>query len=163
MRRFLVLLSLLGGALPAQAEPVRFVAFGDMPYCRPEAPERCAAEEGRVARLMAAINAARPAFSIFVGDTKGGGGALHRRQAAARLHCGWGWPTIRWPIRRATTNGPIAGRTAPGGSTRWSGWRCCGSASSPGRTASGGGRCRWSGRRRRPSRMPAGCATACCS
>ncbi|MDO9707249.1 hypothetical protein [Paracraurococcus lichenis] len=77
MRRLLLLAGLLGLALPAPykhalAEPVRFVAFGDMPYCRPEAPERCAAEEGRVARLMAQINAARPAFSIFVGDTKGG-------------------------------------------------------------------------------------------
>jgi hypothetical protein len=76
MRRFL-LAGLLGlalpiWALPAGAEPVRFVAFGDMPYCRPETPERCAVEEGRVARLMGAINAARPAFSIFVGDTKGG-------------------------------------------------------------------------------------------
>lgn len=72
MRRLLLLACLFGFVPPAQAEPVRFVAFGDMPYCRPEAPERCAAEEARVARLMAAINAARPAFSIFVGDTKGG-------------------------------------------------------------------------------------------
>lgn len=73
MRRLLILALLLGAAFPARAEPVRFVAFGDMPYCRPEAPELCAAEEGRVARLMGTINAARPAFSIFVGDTKGGG------------------------------------------------------------------------------------------
>ncbi|RAI59063.1 hypothetical protein [Roseicella frigidaeris] len=71
--RLLLLLALLAGAAaPARAEPLRFVAFGDMPYCRPEAPELCPAEEGRVARLMAAINAARPAVSIFLGDTKGG-------------------------------------------------------------------------------------------
>ncbi len=57
----------------AQASaPFSFVAFGDMPYCLPTAPQDCAAEEGRVARLVGEINAARPAFSIFVGDTKGG-------------------------------------------------------------------------------------------
>jgi len=72
MRRLLLLACLLGFAVPAEAEPLRFVAFGDMPYCSPQAPERCVAEEARVARLMAAINAVRPAFSIFVGDTKGG-------------------------------------------------------------------------------------------
>ncbi|TCZ63515.1 hypothetical protein [Roseicella aquatilis] len=72
MRRTLLLTFCLGLALPARAEPVRFVAFGDMPYCRPEAPERCAAEQARVAQLLAAINAARPAFSVFLGDTKGG-------------------------------------------------------------------------------------------
>lgn len=72
MRRFLLLACLIGLSLPARAEPLRFVAFGDMPYCRAEAPERCPAEEGRVARLMGTINAVRPAFSIFLGDTKGG-------------------------------------------------------------------------------------------
>jgi hypothetical protein len=50
----------------------RFVAFGDMPYCTPSRPEACAEEEARVARLMRDINAATPAFSVFVGDTKGG-------------------------------------------------------------------------------------------
>ncbi|WP_171610804.1 hypothetical protein [Roseicella sp. DB1501] len=65
-------LLLLLALAPARAEPLRFVAFGDMPYCGAEAPERCAAEEARVARLMAAINAARPDFSLFLGDTKGG-------------------------------------------------------------------------------------------
>jgi hypothetical protein len=68
----LFLLACFAWAAPAAAETVRFVAFGDMPYCRPETPERCSAEEGRVARLMTAINAAGPAFSVFVGDTKGG-------------------------------------------------------------------------------------------
>jgi hypothetical protein len=70
---FLVLFAgLLAWTYPSSAEPVRFVAFGDMPYCRPEAPDRCPGEEARVARLMQAINAAEPAFSIFLGDTKGG-------------------------------------------------------------------------------------------
>lgn len=65
---------LAAGAVRAQAPaaPFHFVAFGDMPYCLPTAPQDCAAEEGRVARLVGEINAARPAFSIFVGDTKGG-------------------------------------------------------------------------------------------
>jgi len=67
----LLLLSLLA-ALPAAAEPFHFVAFGDMPYCSPARPQDCPAEEGRVAALMREINAERPAFSIFVGDTKGG-------------------------------------------------------------------------------------------
>jgi hypothetical protein len=68
----LLLLGLAIGAVPAAAQPFSFVAFGDMPYCRPEAPQDCPAEEGRVARLVLAINEARPDFSIFVGDTKGG-------------------------------------------------------------------------------------------
>ncbi len=72
MRRLLLLAVLAAFPLAARSEPVRFVAFADMPYCRPETPERCPAEEGRVARLMGAINAARPAFSMFLGDTKGG-------------------------------------------------------------------------------------------
>ena len=71
MKILVIFASLLFSA-SAMAEPIRFVAFGDMPYCQPGAPDRCPAEEGRVARLMAQINAARPAFSIFVGDTKGG-------------------------------------------------------------------------------------------
>lgn len=74
--RLLALLALSClAAAPARAqapEPFSFVAFGDMPYCQPTAPQDCPNEEGRVARLMRDINAARPAFSIFVGDTKGG-------------------------------------------------------------------------------------------
>lgn len=71
MRRLLMpILALL--ALPAAAEPFRFVAFGDMPYCSPARPQDCPAEEGRVAALMRDINGARPAFTVFVGDTKGG-------------------------------------------------------------------------------------------
>jgi hypothetical protein len=71
MRRYLAALLVLLAA-PAGAEPFRFVAFGDMPYCSPARPQDCPVEEGRVAGLMREINAARPAFSIFVGDTKGG-------------------------------------------------------------------------------------------
>jgi hypothetical protein len=74
--RLPVLLAALLLSLPARAqapaEPFSFAAFGDMPYCQPTAPQDCPGEEGRVARLMRDINAARPAFTIFVGDTKGG-------------------------------------------------------------------------------------------
>ncbi len=42
-----------------------FVALGDMPYKLP-------GDYTRFDRLIAAINAVKPAFSIFVGDTKGG-------------------------------------------------------------------------------------------
>lgn len=70
--RAALLLCLALLAAPAGAESFRFVAFGDMPYCTPGAPQDCPAEEGRVAALVREINAARPAFSIFVGDTKGG-------------------------------------------------------------------------------------------
>jgi hypothetical protein len=67
-------LMLLGLALarPAAAEPLRFVAFGDMPYCRGGGEAGCIAETARVQRLMATINAARPAFSVFLGDTIAG-------------------------------------------------------------------------------------------
>ena len=70
--RLALLALLLLAALPARAERFTFVAFGDMPYCQPGAPDACPGEEGRVARLMGAINRAEPVFSIFVGDTKGG-------------------------------------------------------------------------------------------
>jgi hypothetical protein len=73
--RLPVLLALATLALagsPAAAQPFSFVAFGDMPYCQPTAPQDCPAEEGRVAQLMRMVNQERPAFSIYVGDTKGG-------------------------------------------------------------------------------------------
>lgn len=72
MRLLAVLALLVGLAGAARAEPLRFVAFGDMPYCDPRNPGACPAEVARVAALVARINAARPAFSIFLGDTKGG-------------------------------------------------------------------------------------------
>jgi hypothetical protein len=61
-----------GEAAAGGTGPFTFVAFGDMPYCLPQAPDACPGEFGRVARLMRDINAAQPAFSIFIGDTKGG-------------------------------------------------------------------------------------------
>ncbi len=78
MRRLALSLLLLAGFSPpaaAQAPteaPFSFTAFGDMPYCLPTAPQDCAAEHGRVARLVGQINATRPAFTLYVGDTKGG-------------------------------------------------------------------------------------------
>ncbi|MEI6162539.1 MAG: hypothetical protein WCP77_22135 [Roseococcus sp.] len=73
IRIFLLLLAIAAPLLPtAQAQPLRFVVFGDMPYCRDTAIAPCAAQVARVEALTQAINAARPAFSIFVGDTKGG-------------------------------------------------------------------------------------------
>jgi len=70
----LMLIALLAALLPggALAEPVRFVVFGDMPYCRAGTADGCAAEVARVERLLGAINAVRPAFSLFLGDTKAG-------------------------------------------------------------------------------------------
>lgn len=78
-RRRLALTLLLGlGLAPATAlpqappQPFAFAAFGDMPYCSPRAPEGCQSEVDRVAALTGTINAARPAFTLFLGDTKGG-------------------------------------------------------------------------------------------
>lgn len=73
MRRLLLLALFALLLRPAAAEPLRFVAFGDMPYCRDTSPAACAGQIARVEALVRAINAARPAFSIFLGDTKGGG------------------------------------------------------------------------------------------
>jgi hypothetical protein len=55
------------------AEPVTFVAFGDMPYCDDRDPEGCRGELARLEALIDDMNAARPAFSIFLGDTKASG------------------------------------------------------------------------------------------
>src|SRR5688572_3354367 len=54
-----------GLALPAAAASFSFAALGDMPYLLPEDFER-------FARLITRINAARPAFTIHVGDIKPG-------------------------------------------------------------------------------------------
>ncbi len=60
-------------AVAQPAAPFAFAAYGDMPYCTPrDSAAACAAEAARVEALVDAINAARPAFSIFLGDTKGG-------------------------------------------------------------------------------------------
>lgn len=49
----------------AQAETFKFVALGDMPYSQP-------ADFVRFERLIQTINSKKPAFSIFLGDTKSG-------------------------------------------------------------------------------------------
>ncbi len=64
-----MLLRLLLAALiatPAAAEPFSFVALGDTTYSIP-------ADHPIYDGLIAAINAAQPAFSIHIGDTKGAG------------------------------------------------------------------------------------------
>ncbi len=58
---------LIPGAAGAQERrPFTFVALGDMPYRLPD-------DYARFERLIDAINAERPAFSVHVGDTKSGG------------------------------------------------------------------------------------------
>jgi hypothetical protein len=66
MRAWLIAV-LLAWPLAAQAQgKFEFVALGDMPYRIPD-------DYPKVDRLIAAINAAKPAFSIHVGDIKSGG------------------------------------------------------------------------------------------
>ena len=69
--RWLFVLVMLA-PLSAQGQPFTFLAFGDMPYCRPGDAAHCAREEQRLDALIARMNAARPAFSVFLGDSKGG-------------------------------------------------------------------------------------------
>ena len=52
-------------AVPASAQPFEFVALGDMPY-------RLPGDYVKFDRLIAAINARKPSFSIHVGDIKSG-------------------------------------------------------------------------------------------
>ena len=54
------------GSGPAAAEPVRFLAFGDMPYDWPK-------DLARFAGLIDAGNGLEPDFMVHVGDIKGGG------------------------------------------------------------------------------------------
>ena len=54
---------LFAGSVLSQS--FKFVALGDMPYSQP-------ADFPRFERLISAINTQKPAFSIFVGDTKSG-------------------------------------------------------------------------------------------
>ena len=73
LRRLALLLPLLAAPVQAQVpDRFTFAAFGDMPYCRTGQDDRCAGEVARVVALAEAINAARPAFTLFLGDTKGG-------------------------------------------------------------------------------------------
>ena len=61
-----VLAALLALAVqPAAAQPFEFVALGDTPYKLPD-------DYVKFDRLIAAINARKPAFSIHVGDIKSG-------------------------------------------------------------------------------------------
>ena len=52
-------------AVPVSAQPFEFVALGDMPYSLP-------GDYVKFDRLIAAINARKPSFSIHVGDIKSG-------------------------------------------------------------------------------------------
>jgi len=61
-----LLLAALLAAPPAAGESFSFVALGDTTYAIP-------ADNALYDKLIGAINAARPAFSIHVGDTKGRG------------------------------------------------------------------------------------------
>jgi hypothetical protein len=54
------------GAAHASAEPVRFLAFGDMPYVWPK-------DLARFAALVEAGNRLKPDFMVHLGDIKGGG------------------------------------------------------------------------------------------
>ena len=68
MRRSLFAAAFLACSATAPAyaaEPFHFVAFGDMPYKIPEA-------YAPFERLLVGIDAAKPAFSIHVGDIKSG-------------------------------------------------------------------------------------------
>ena len=66
MFKRLVLAALLATAvLPAVAQPFEFVALGDTPYSIP-------GDYAKFDRLIAAINARKPPFSIHVGDIKSG-------------------------------------------------------------------------------------------
>lgn len=49
----------------ASAEPFTFMALGDMPYSLPD-------DTVRFDRLIDAVNASGPAFTLHIGDTKGG-------------------------------------------------------------------------------------------
>ena len=73
VRVCLLLATALASAAAGRADPVTFAVFGDMPYCDDRDPDGCRAETARLHSLIADINAAHPAFSIFLGDTKAGG------------------------------------------------------------------------------------------
>lgn len=66
MFRRLLIAALLATSAASAAEPFSFVALGDTTYAIP-------ADNPIYGELIDAINAARPAFSVHVGDTKGYG------------------------------------------------------------------------------------------
>jgi len=65
LKRLVLAASLVLAALPATAQPFHFVALGDMPYTLP-------GDYAKFDRLITAINATKPAFSIHIGDIKSG-------------------------------------------------------------------------------------------
>lgn len=60
-----IAVGLLLSLVAAKAEPVRFIAFGDL---QDSTPEGRAADRALIER----INGEQPAFSVFIGDIKGG-------------------------------------------------------------------------------------------
>lgn len=67
----------LTAAIPAAAEPVRFAVFGDL-------QEETAEGHAKDLVLIDTINAAKPDFTVYVGDIQGGGPCtdLQREEAA---------------------------------------------------------------------------------
>ena len=66
LKRLALAVSLaLAAAQPAAAQPFHFVALGDMPYTLP-------GDYAKFDRLIGAINAEKPAFSVHIGDIKSG-------------------------------------------------------------------------------------------
>ncbi len=64
-KQFVLAVLLAVAAQPAAAQPFEFVALGDTPYKLPD-------DYVKFDRLIAAINARKPSFSIHVGDIKSG-------------------------------------------------------------------------------------------
>ncbi|MCO6416677.1 hypothetical protein JYK14_10965 [Siccirubricoccus sp. KC 17139] len=121
MRRLLPLLLLIGLA-PARAEPVRFIAFGDMPYCRGIATGECA-DVGRVTALVREFGRAPHEFSIFLGDTKGGNEpcteAILRRPLRWQDAPGWMAVAEQPVVYTPGDNEWVDCRAGPGGALGW--------------------------------------------
>ena len=65
IKQFVLAVLLAVAAQPAAAQPFEFIALGDTPYKLPD-------DYVKFDRLIAAINARKPSFSIHVGDIKSG-------------------------------------------------------------------------------------------
>ena len=76
---FALPVALLGAGTAARAEPFSFVALGDTTYAVPE-------DYPLYEALIAEINAAQPAFSVHVGDTKGFGDCGRAFQESQRVY-----------------------------------------------------------------------------
>jgi len=81
MFRRILFAALIAATTPAGAEPFSFVALGDTTYAQP-------ADDPIYGTLIDAVNAARPAFSIHVGDTKGYGDCGRAFQESQRAFFG---------------------------------------------------------------------------